>query len=132
MDGLRPRIAGGSSRLLEVKLPRRRRQFRLPRCPDNAVSALRRTLDDWAVASLPDTGTAEHGFTRWLLIRRSITNPADLAYYLCYGPSGTTDEDLIRVAGTRWAIEECFQTAKNEVGLDHYQVRRYDAWYRHI
>jgi hypothetical protein len=39
---------------------------------------------------------------------------------------------LIRVAGARWAIEECFQTAKTEVGLDHYQVRRYDAWYRHI
>jgi len=56
----------------------------------------------------------------------------ELAYYLCAGPPGTTDEDLIRVAGTRWAIEECFQTAKTEVGLDQYQVRRYDAWYRHI
>jgi SRSO17 transposase len=54
------------------------------------------------------------------------------AYYLCAGPPGTSDEDLIRVAGARWAIEECFQTAKNEVGLDQYQVRRYDAWYRHI
>ena len=87
---------------------------------------------DWAVATLPDTGTAEHGHTRWLLIRRSITKPKELAYYLCYGPENTTDEELIRVAGTRWAIEECFQTSKNEVGLDHYQVRRYDAWYRHI
>ena len=87
---------------------------------------------DWAVATLPDTGTAEHGHTRWLLIRRSITKPTELAYYLCYGPENTTDEELIRVAGTRWAIEECFQTSKNEVGLDHYQVRRYDAWYRHI
>lgn len=46
-------------------------------------------------------------------------------------PTGTIDEDLIRVAGTRWAIEGCFQTAKTEVGLDQYQVRRYDAWYRH-
>ncbi|MBB5115181.1 SRSO17 transposase [Micromonospora echinospora] len=46
--------------------------------------------------------------------------------------SETLDEDLIRIAGTRWAVEECFQTAKNEVGLDHYQVRRYDAWYRRI
>jgi SRSO17 transposase len=89
-------------------------------------------LYDWAVATLPDTGTAEHGYTRWLLIRRSITKPTELAYYLCYGPADTTDEELIRVAGTRWAIEECFQTSKNEVGLDHYQVRRYDAWYRHI
>jgi SRSO17 transposase len=89
-------------------------------------------LYDWALAELPDTGTAQHGHTRWLLIRRSITNPTELAYYLCHGPTGTSDEELIRVAGTRWAIEECFQTAKNEVGLDQYQVRRYDAWYRHI
>ncbi|WP_243715233.1 IS701 family transposase [Micromonospora sp. KC207] len=86
-------------------------------------------LYDWAVASLPGT---DDGCGHWLLIRRSITDPKDLAYYLCFGPAGTLDEDLIRVAGTRWAIEECFQTAKTEVGLDHYQVRRYDAWYRHI
>ncbi|MFG2052379.1 IS701 family transposase [Micromonospora sp. NPDC048935] len=86
-------------------------------------------LYDWAVASLP--GTAD-GYGHWLLIRRSITNPTDLAYYLCSGPADTSDETLIRIAGTRWTIEECFQTAKTEVGLDHYQVRRYDAWYRHI
>ncbi|MET7951636.1 IS701 family transposase [Micromonospora sp. NPDC005324] len=86
-------------------------------------------LYDWAVASLPDT---VDGYGHWLLIRRSITNPTDLAYYLCFGPADTQDEQLTRVAGTRWAIEECFQTAKTEVGLDHYQVRRYDAWYRHI
>jgi SRSO17 transposase len=89
-------------------------------------------LYDWAVATLPDTGTADHGHTRWLLIRRSISKPTDLAYYLCYGPADTADEQLIRVAGARWAIEECFQTAKGQVGLDEYQVRRYDAWYRHI
>ena len=89
-------------------------------------------LFDWAVATLPDTGTAEHGFSRWLLIRRSITDPTEHAYYLCYGPQDTDDEELIRVAGARWAIEECFQTAKGQVGLDEYQVRRYDAWYRHI
>ncbi|WP_373306319.1 IS701 family transposase, partial [Micromonospora andamanensis] len=86
-------------------------------------------LYDWAVASLPDTADS---YGHWLLIRRSITDPTDLAYYLCFGPSETLDEDLIRIAGIRWAVEECFQTAKNEVGLDHYQVRRYDAWYRHI
>lgn len=86
---------------------------------------------DWAVATLPDTGTAEHGHTRWLLARRSIAKPTELACYRCYGPDGTDDEELIRVAGTRWTIEECFQTSKNETGLDHNQVRRYDAWYRH-
>ena len=68
-------------------------------------------------------------------MRRSLTRNAkgehELAYYLCCAPAGTADEELIRVAGSRWAIEECFQTAKNETGLDQYQVRRYDAWYRH-
>jgi SRSO17 transposase len=95
---------------------------------------------DWAVASLFPSEHAPPGWGRWLLVRRQILTPAqietavepELAYYLCAGPPGTTDDDLIRVAGTRWSIEECFQTAKNEVGLDHYQVRRYDAWYRHI
>ncbi|WP_176558721.1 hypothetical protein [Micromonospora sp. WMMA1996] len=69
------------------------------------------------MAILPDTGLADHGFTRWLLIRRSITDLTERAYYLCYGPADTGDEELIRVSGTRWAIEECFQTAKGQVGL---------------
>ena len=72
------------------------------------------------------------GYERWLLIRRSITDPAELAFYLCFGPAGTTLGQLVRIAGARWAIEECFASAKNETGLDHYQVRRYDAWYRHV
>jgi SRSO17 transposase len=90
---------------------------------------------DWAAATLPEDGTEPPGWSRFLLVRRSLTPNAkgelELAYYLCAGLSGTTDEELIRVAGARWAIEECFQSAKNEAGLDHYQVRRYDAWYRH-
>jgi SRSO17 transposase len=94
-------------------------------------------LFDWAVASLPTyEDTTPAGWSRWLLARRSLTRNTkgeyELAYYLCCAPTGTTDNELIRVAGIRWAIEECFQTAKTEVGLDHYQVRRYDAWYRHI
>lgn len=92
---------------------------------------------DWAVASLPaDEDSAPPGWRRWLLVRRSLTRNAkgghELAYYLCAAPAAAADEDLIRVAGSRWGIEECFQTAKNETGLDQYQVRRYDAWYRHI
>ena len=50
----------------------------------------------------------------------------------CFGPAETSLLGLVRVAGTRWAIEEGFQQAKNEVGLDHYQVRRWPGWYRHI
>jgi hypothetical protein len=94
-------------------------------------------LFDWAVASLPVyDDTTPPGWSRWLLARRSLTRNSkdefELAYYLCCAPTATTDNELIRVAGARWAIEDSFQTAKNEVGLDHYQVRRYDAWYRHI
>jgi SRSO17 transposase len=87
-------------------------------------------LSDWALATLP--GEPGEGPERWLLIRRSITDPAELAYYLCWGPAGTPIAELVRVAGSRWAIEECFQTAKNETGLDQYQVRRYDSWHRHV
>jgi len=68
----------------------------------------------------------------WLLVRRSLTDPTDLAYYLCHGPEATPLRELVRVAGARWAIEETFQSAKGQVGLDQYQVRRYDSWYRHI
>jgi len=91
---------------------------------------------DWAAATLPEDGTEPPGWSRYLLIRRSLTRNGkgelELAYYLCAAPAGTTDEELIRVAGSRWAIEECFQSAKNETGIDQYQVRRYDAWYRHV
>ena len=90
---------------------------------------------DWAAATLPGDGTEPPGWHRFLLVRRSLTPDSkgelELAYYLCAAPAGTEDEELIRVAGARWAVEECFQAAKNEAGLDHYQVRRYDAWYRH-
>ena len=68
----------------------------------------------------------------WLLARRSLTDPTDIAYYLAAGPARTPLRELARIAGGRWAIEETFQTAKGEVGLDHYQVRRYPGWYRHI
>ena len=55
----------------------------------------------------------------------------ELAFFTCHAPAGITLAELVRVGGTRRAVEECFQAAKNETGLDHYQVRRYDAWYRH-
>jgi SRSO17 transposase len=91
---------------------------------------------DWAAATLPGDGTEPPGWSRYLLVRRSLSRSAkgeqERAYYLCAAPAGTGDEELIRVAGARWAVEECFQSAKNETGLDQYQVRRYDAWYRHV
>ncbi|MFJ9858268.1 IS701 family transposase, partial [Streptomyces albogriseolus] len=53
-------------------------------------------------------------------------------YYLAYAPVGVEIAELARIAGSRWAIEECFQAGKNECGLDQYEVRRYIGWYRHI
>jgi SRSO17 transposase len=85
---------------------------------------------DWV--SIPIRRAFAHGRRGWVLARRSISDPSEIAYYVCFGRRGTRLRELIRVAGTRWAIEESFQTAKNEVGLDQYQVRRYDAWYAHI
>jgi SRSO17 transposase len=85
---------------------------------------------DWA--RLPIRRQFAHGRRGWVLARRSISDPTDIAYYVCFGPRGTRLRELVRVAGARWAVEESFQTAKNEVGLDQYQVRRYDAWYAHI
>jgi SRSO17 transposase len=85
---------------------------------------------DWVV--VPIRPLQRPGWGHWLLARRSLSDPSKLAYYVCFGPADTTLDELVRVAGSRWAIEECFQTAKNETGLDHYQVRGYEPWYRHI
>ncbi|MFE0643910.1 hypothetical protein ACFW2Y_20195 [Streptomyces sp. NPDC058877] len=74
----------------------------------------------------------EGGYGHWVIARRSLADPADLAYYVCYGPTTSRLKDLVRAAGARWEVEECFQIAKGECGLDHYQVRLYRAWYRHI
>lgn len=79
---------------------------------------------DWAL--LP-SAEADHQY----LIRKSIEN-GELAYYHCYNPHHAGFGELVNVAGGRWPIEECFGSGKNEVGLDEYQVRKYDAWYRHI
>ncbi|MFD5088897.1 IS701 family transposase [Kitasatospora sp. NPDC058406] len=68
----------------------------------------------------------------WVLARRSITDPTRIAYYIAYAPADATLNELIAVAGARWAIEECFQSAKGQCGLDDYQVRRHQGWYRHI
>ena len=65
------------------------------------------------------------------MIRRSVDD-GELAFYHCYNPRHEPVGELVRVAGARWPIEECFQTGKGNVGLDNYQVRLYHAWYRHI
>ena len=70
--------------------------------------------------------------TRWLLIRRSASDPSDVAYFACGGPPATTLDDLVRVAGKRWAIEDLFELAKGDCGLDEYEVRGWVGWHRHV
>ncbi|MFH8472413.1 IS701 family transposase [Streptomyces sp. NPDC018000] len=80
---------------------------------------------DWAWIHI---GTDDQ---RHLLIRRNRTT-GELAFYLCWSPIAVTLAELVRVAGVRWSVEECFQAAKGQVGLDHYQVRNWTSWHRHI
>ena len=85
---------------------------------------------EWACLDLaPDP---EKGMRRWLLVRRSTDDPDDLGFYQAYGPEGTPIEELVRVCQDRWQVEQCFAEAKGEVGLDHYGVRKWDAWHRHV
>jgi len=84
---------------------------------------------DWAAARYG--APTEKGLIRWLLIRRNIETQ-ERAYYLCTAPKRTTARDLAIAAGRRWAIEVCFETAKQETGLDEYEVRSWDGWHRHI
>lgn len=85
---------------------------------------------DWA--RIPIRICWAKGRGHWLLARRSILDPAAIAYYICYGPRRASLADLAWTAGARWRIEECFQQAKNDAGLDHYQARTWRAWYAHI
>ncbi|WP_084966061.1 IS701 family transposase [Thermoactinospora rubra] len=70
--------------------------------------------------------------THHLLIRRSVSKPAGLAFFLCHTPTPVPLGRLVHIVGCRWTIEECFQTGKNEAAFDHYQVRLYPAWYRYM
>jgi SRSO17 transposase len=85
---------------------------------------------DWAV--VPQRRELPRGWGAWLLVRRSVSDPTDLAYYFVFGSAGTTVETMVEVAGRRWTIEETLEAAKGEVGLDQYEVRRWVGWYRHI
>jgi SRSO17 transposase len=89
-------------------------------------------LYDWAYAAY--AGDAAPGWEKGLLIRRSLAEPdkTTFSFYLTLAPDGTALAELVRVAGTRWAIEACFEAAKGEVGLDQYEVRSWSGWHRHV
>jgi SRSO17 transposase len=94
-------------------------------------------LHDWAYCELADLDAAEYNmdqsriWTRGLLIRRNIAD-GDLAFFSTWCPAGTPIETLVKVEGHRWAIEDSFETAKNELGLDHNETRSWHGWHRHV
>ena len=88
-------------------------------------------LDDWTRVPLWRWGWPAN-VGSWLLARRSLSDPGELASYVCFAPADTPLVTLVQVAGCRWRVEEAFEQAKGEVGLAHYQVRQYRAWYRHV
>jgi SRSO17 transposase len=94
-------------------------------------------LYDWAYLELADLEAAEYDaartglWTRGLLIRRSLADQS-LAFFATWGPHGTPVETLMAVEGRRWAIEDAFETAKTELGLDHNETRSWPGWHRHV
>jgi SRSO17 transposase len=107
------------------------------RLPKDAFSEVRpargtggRRPWEWACIDL--AADPKKAMKRWLLVRRSTDDPEDLGFYQAYGPEGTPVEELVKVCQERWAVEECFAEAKGEVGLDHYEVRRWDSCHRHV
>ena len=89
-------------------------------------------LYEWAWLHLPYEREGSEGWASWLLIRRSLCDPSERAYYRAWGPASTPLTTLVRVAGSRWTVEEGFEQAKGGVGLDQYEVRNWTAWYRFI
>ena len=94
-------------------------------------------LHDWAYLELADLEGAEYSenlsglWTRGLLIRRHVAD-GELAFFTTWCPAGTPIEVLVRVEGRRWAIEDSFEVAKNELGLDHNETRSWHGWHRHV
>lgn len=92
-------------------------------------------LFDWARVELVDAEPAIAGWQHWLVIRRSIASgatPADMAYVLVFARTDTPLSDMVQAIGSRWTVEQCFEEAKGQVGLDEYEVRSWQGWSRHM
>lgn len=87
-------------------------------------------LYDWARIQLGTGGDTR--FEHWILVRRSRNDPQKLAYYRVFAPKDTSLAELAGAAGLRWTIEECFQRAKDDLGLDHCEARSWHGWNRHM
>ena len=87
---------------------------------------------DWAAMRVVERVDTLPGRDSWLLVRRSISDPNELAFYLSNADADTPLETLAHIASQRYKIEQCFEEAKGETGLDHYEVRYFHSWYRHM
>jgi SRSO17 transposase len=107
------------------------------RLPEDAWSEVLPAEDSderrpWEWACLGLAADPKKGMSRWLLVRRGSDDPEDLAFYQAYGPEDTSVEELVRICRDRWAIEFAFEEAKGEIGMDHYEVRKWGAWHRYV
>jgi SRSO17 transposase len=89
-------------------------------------------LYEWARVRLFRLQEPGQPFDHWLLVRRSLRTPGERAYYVVFAPTDVSLGELAGVAGLRWTIETCFETAKDELGLDHCEARSWHAWHRHM
>jgi SRSO17 transposase len=129
--GAKPPVAGTAAEIASTLDPSAWRRL------SAGAGAKGERLFDWAYLELADLEAAEYNqtlaglWTRGLLIRRSITDGA-LAFFATWCPAGTPVAVLVTVEGQRWAIEDGFETAKNELGLDHNETRSWHGWHRHV
>jgi SRSO17 transposase len=96
-------------------------------CGDGSKGA---RVYDWQTLDL--LNEVQYGKKHTLLFRRSKSEPTEIRAYICFAPAGTPAQKLVEIAGMRWTVEMCFKESKGEVGLDQYEVRSYDSWYKHI
>jgi SRSO17 transposase len=129
--GAKPKVAGTAEEIAQGLDPAAWRRLSAGEGTKGA------RLSDWAYLELADLGADEHGrgaagvWTRGLLIRRGLAD-GSCAYFTTWCPAGTTIETLVAVEGRRWAIEDAFETAKSELGLDHNETRSWHGWHRHV
>ena len=128
----RVRPTGGTAESIARALPRA--AWRLLSAGAGTKGA---RLHDWAYCELADLDAVEYDsmrtgtWTRGLLIRRNLAD-GEMAFFSTWCPAGTTIRALVKVEGHRWAIEDSFETAKNELGLDHNETRSWHGWHRHV
>jgi SRSO17 transposase len=129
--GTKPPVAGTAAEIADNLDPSAWRRV------SAGTGAKGERLFDWAYLELADLEAAEYNqilsglWTRGLLIRRTIAD-GTLAFFATWCPAGTEMETLVTVEGRRWAIEDGFETAKNELGLDHNETRSWHGWHRHV